>query len=84
MLSDHIHNNDIKYETSEFENKLLVSDIENLWIIFAMFSGIIMGGSIGYLFFYQISNISKNLTTVEELITSKIKANPIFDHKSEK
>lgn len=47
-----------------------------------MITGIIMGGAIGYLFIYQMLNIRKNLTTVEEMIISKIKTSPPFDHQS--
>ena len=71
-------------EASVYVNKIIVSDVENLWIILAIFTGIVMGGAIGYLFVYQILNINKNLTTVEEMITSKIRGEPPFDTKSTK
>ena len=38
--------------------------------------------SIGYLFFYQIGNLKVNLTTVEEMIVSKIKQKSPFNKGS--
>ena len=64
--------------TSDNESILEISDIVNLWIIFSAFSGMIMGLGIGYLFIYQTGNMNKNLTTVEEMITSKVKKNSPF------
>lgn len=53
-------------------DKLEVSDIVNIFVIFAMVSGLLLGLSIGNLFVYQMSNLSKNRTTVEEMILTKV------------
>jgi hypothetical protein len=47
-----------------------------------MVSGFLLGFSIGYLFVYQINNLKNNLTTVEEMITTKVKEKSPFDRGS--
>ena len=72
----------ISDSTHTTDGLLEVSDIANLWIIFSMVSGFLLGFSIGYLFVYQISNLKINLTTVEEMITTKVKQKSPFDRGS--
>ena len=64
------------------DNVLEISDVTNLWIIFSMVSGFILGLSIGYLFFYQIGNLKVNLTTVEEMIVTRVKEKSPFNRGS--
>ena len=72
----------IENPTHTKDNVLQVSDIVNLWVIFSMFSGFLLGLSIGYLFVYQVSNLKRNITTVEEMIISKVKEKSPFDRGS--
>jgi ABC-type transporter Mla maintaining outer membrane lipid asymmetry permease subunit MlaE len=64
------------------DNVLQISDVVNLWIIFAIVSGSLLGFSIGYLFIYQLTNLTRNITTVEEMILSKVKEKSPFDRGS--
>ena len=66
------------------DDKLEVSDIVSIWIIFAMVSGLLLGLSIGYLFVYQAVNLAKNRTTVEEMILAKVGQSSPFDTGSVK
>lgn len=61
------------------KDKLEIKQVTQVWMIFTMVAGLVLGCSIGHLLWYQLKNVRRNLTTVEEMILTSVEADNMFD-----